>query len=170
MGKVGQHESGLELDLEFQDPKLTRPSLKKECRVCLQATGQDLISSCGCSGTTELVHYECLTLWVKSKGSLICELCHQPYKEPFKTALQEELAEPRYASSHVGIHIDGMAPLGAPPSWPGQPSGPARASACCANWGTYGNCAFLLLTLLVIVGALLPLWIALVIAGVNGTI
>lgn len=48
------------------------------CRICLEDTGE-LISPCGCKGSTANVHEECLRKWVRESGSEVCEICQEEY-------------------------------------------------------------------------------------------
>ena len=51
------------------------------CRICLEP--DNLISVCGCSGTMQFVHKECIDKWRTIKKSKDCELCQQPYQPPW---------------------------------------------------------------------------------------
>jgi len=51
------------------------------CRICYEPN--NLISVCGCSGTMEFVHQQCVDRWRAIKKSKHCELCKQPYRTPF---------------------------------------------------------------------------------------
>ena len=59
------------------------------CRICLEP--DNLISICGCKGTSEFVHRECILHWIKIKKNKTCELCQQylQIEEP-KPALKIE--------------------------------------------------------------------------------
>jgi hypothetical protein len=61
----------------------------RECRICLSAgnTG-DLVRPCSCCGSMSYTHTACLSAWVQERGSLVCELCGQPYKEPHAQQLE----------------------------------------------------------------------------------
>ena len=47
------------------------------CRICFEP--DDLISVCGCKGTLQYVHKECIERWKKDRDE--CELCHEPYRD-----------------------------------------------------------------------------------------
>jgi hypothetical protein len=68
------------------------------CRICLSDQEEDevnnpLVSPCNCKGSMDLVHLDCLRLWLDSKREtrktestlsfqwtiIRCELCHYPY-------------------------------------------------------------------------------------------
>jgi len=49
-----------------------------QCRICLEQDGE-LIAPCGCQGTLQYVHRDCVTRWAFESASLRCELCRQPY-------------------------------------------------------------------------------------------
>ena len=52
------------------------------CRICLEESESDLVSTCGCLGSCALVHLTCLQHWVDVSGAHCCEICCQPYKHP----------------------------------------------------------------------------------------
>jgi transcription elongation factor Elf1 len=63
-------------------------SISQECRICLSSSNtDDLIHPCCCCGTLSYVHSSCLSTWVEQRGSLVCELCGQRYKEQYAAAL-----------------------------------------------------------------------------------
>ena len=49
------------------------------CRICLEPAGPSAVAPCECSGTSRLVHVECLERWVVERGSAVCEVCKAPY-------------------------------------------------------------------------------------------
>ncbi|KAF5835178.1 hypothetical protein DUNSADRAFT_7807 [Dunaliella salina] len=128
-----------------------------ECRVCL-LSGQDLISSCDCRGTTQFVHFECLARWVREKGSLVCELCHQSYKEPFRTALEEELLSHGHDPECSRIDIVTHSPGVESPAH-GHSNGPRGLNRSC--WQQPVTVISVAGTILV--GVAVPVWIGLII-------
>jgi hypothetical protein len=61
----------------------------KECRICLSAGDREnLVRPCSCCGTLSYTHTACLSAWVQERGSLVCELCGQHYKEPHAQQLE----------------------------------------------------------------------------------
>ncbi len=59
------------------------------CRICHEP--ENLISICGCKGTSEFVHEKCILKWIAIKKDLTCEICQQPYKKKFKKQLKSAL-------------------------------------------------------------------------------
>ena len=60
-----------------------------ECRICLSAgSTEPLVQPCACAGSMGSVHPACLAAWVAEKGSLTCELCGQPYRQPHAVVLE----------------------------------------------------------------------------------
>jgi len=55
------------------------------CRICHEP--ENLISICGCKGTSEFVHEKCILKWIEIKKDLTCEICQKPYKIRLKSAL-----------------------------------------------------------------------------------
>jgi len=51
----------------------------------------NLASVCGCQGTMEFVHEECIRKWHAVSGSTTCELCREPFRITFHD--KEELSE-----------------------------------------------------------------------------
>ena len=74
------------------------------CRICLEP--DNLISICGCKGTSEFVHRECILHWIKIKKNKTCELCQQylQIEEP-KPALKIEPYIINTISTHIYIYI-----------------------------------------------------------------
>ena len=61
----------------------------QECRICLAAdSAEELIQPCSCCGTLAYTHMSCLKTWVQERGSLMCELCGQRYREPYVQVLE----------------------------------------------------------------------------------
>eukprot|EP00347_Sterkiella_histriomuscorum_P004640 403359685 len=57
-----------------------------QCRICLERitnifTTSDVTSPCKCAGSVKFIHVNCLKQWVKSKGSISCEICHSLYSQ-----------------------------------------------------------------------------------------
>jgi len=48
------------------------------CRICMESA--NLTSVCGCQGTMELVHEECIRKWHAVSGATTCELCKEPFR------------------------------------------------------------------------------------------
>lgn len=48
------------------------------CRICYETTGE-LVSVCGCTGTQEHVHIECVQKWIDVSHKHTCELCQKPF-------------------------------------------------------------------------------------------
>jgi hypothetical protein len=46
------------------------------------------VQPCSCTGTLSYTHIACLSAWVQERGSLVCELCKQQYKEPHAQQLE----------------------------------------------------------------------------------
>lgn len=63
-----------------------------QCRICLERihVASDakpevhlklgVTSPCKCAGSVKLIHIRCLKEWIKSKGSIQCEICHSLYQ------------------------------------------------------------------------------------------
>lgn len=57
------------------------------CRICLErisqssATNSEVTSPCKCSGSVKFIHVKCLKEWMKAKGSIQCEICHNLYEK-----------------------------------------------------------------------------------------
>jgi E3 ubiquitin-protein ligase DOA10 len=79
---------------------------EKICRICLFASNEEqnpMISICKCKGTMNLLHIECLKMWLKQKlsekmisnkpgvsytiKSFNCEICKEPYPSMFNLLL-----------------------------------------------------------------------------------
>lgn len=56
-----------------------------QCRICLERiseTQQEGVTSpCKCAGSVKLIHIKCLKEWIKAKGSVMCEICHNMYSQ-----------------------------------------------------------------------------------------
>lgn len=56
----------------------------KQCRICLEAGGKDLIAPCRCRGTQKYVHRSCLDSWrmarVDNFGFSHCTECRAPFR------------------------------------------------------------------------------------------
>lgn len=51
-----------------------------ECRICQEEDEEkNMESPCACSGSLKFAHRKCVQRWCNEKGSIICEICHQPY-------------------------------------------------------------------------------------------
>ncbi|KAH7425610.1 hypothetical protein KP509_11G062700 [Ceratopteris richardii] len=58
-----------------------------ECRICQEeAYPSQMEIPCGCSGTLKYAHHKCVQRWCNEKGSTICEICHQPYKQAYSVS------------------------------------------------------------------------------------
>lgn len=80
----------------------------QECRICLSSGAtEDLIQPCSCCGTLSYVHNSCLTTWVEERGSLICELCGQRYKQPFVQALEPIVTAAMQRKKHTLVTSTG---------------------------------------------------------------
>jgi hypothetical protein len=90
-----------------------------ECRICLSAgDASDLVRPCSCSGTLSYTHIACLSAWVQERGSLVCELCGQHYKEPH--AQQLELVAAAAIAASKTTNAQGTATTSQPPDQPGS--------------------------------------------------
>ena len=50
------------------------------CRICYENEPIDkLVSVCGCRGTAEFVHVNCIVTWIRLSRRTSCEICHEPY-------------------------------------------------------------------------------------------
>lgn len=60
------------------------PSSQRQCRICLEAGGKDLIAPCRCRGTQKFVHRSCLDSWrlarVDDFGFDHCTECRAPFR------------------------------------------------------------------------------------------
>jgi hypothetical protein len=54
-------------------------------------------------------HADCLSSWVEEKGSLVCELCGQRYKEPHAAALAPIVAATRQRKGRTSHTNEGSA-------------------------------------------------------------
>lgn len=51
-----------------------------ECRICQEEDEEkNMETPCACSGSLKFAHRKCVQRWCNEKGSIICEICHQPY-------------------------------------------------------------------------------------------
>jgi len=69
-------------------------SIFHECRFCLEE-GNDLISVCGCKGTTQYVHKECIKEWINRfppdhPNHNKCQICKQQYNLELIQELETE--------------------------------------------------------------------------------
>lgn len=59
------------------------PSAGATCRICLEdtCTEDNSLQPCLCRGTQQLVHYACLTTWMKQakQNATVCPVCHHCY-------------------------------------------------------------------------------------------
>jgi len=79
-----------------------RSGSANECRICLGSDhAEDLIKPCCCSGTLRCAHMTCLEKWVQERGSLVCELCGQRYKEPYAQQLEPLAAAAMQKNKHM---------------------------------------------------------------------
>ena len=70
------------LDNSTINPIYEEPNLP-ECRICLESEGE-LISVCGCNGTTKFVHKECIENWINRftrdhPNHYKCQICNEKY-------------------------------------------------------------------------------------------
>ena len=51
------------------------------CSICREQenSADKLISPCKCSGTIKYVHYKCIALWITTKSTNKCLICHSVY-------------------------------------------------------------------------------------------
>ncbi|XP_049645418.1 E3 ubiquitin-protein ligase MARCHF2 [Suncus etruscus] len=75
---------------------LDTPSDGPFCRICHEgASGETLLSPCGCTGTLGAVHRSCLERWLSSSDTNYCELCHTEFAvEKRPQPLREWLKDP----------------------------------------------------------------------------
>lgn len=53
---------------------------EKKCRICYECEGDNLLSPCGCKGTMEFAHKDCILEWIiERNGERVCEICKQQY-------------------------------------------------------------------------------------------
>lgn len=52
------------------------------CRICLERGDPDdyMCLPCNCAGSIKYIHPDCLKEWIKSSGTVECEICHSLYK------------------------------------------------------------------------------------------
>eukprot|EP00057_Strongylocentrotus_purpuratus_P007390 XP_011661864.1 PREDICTED: E3 ubiquitin-protein ligase MARCH8 isoform X2 [Strongylocentrotus purpuratus] len=67
------------------------------CRICHDVTdvsgSNKLITPCGCTGSAQHIHKQCLQKWTRLKGASTCEICHKSYQKryvKFKMTSSEE--------------------------------------------------------------------------------
>lgn len=58
------------------------------CRICMEP--DNLVSICGCQGTMEFVHKECIRKWHEVSNATKCELCRQPFRMTFRKKEKDE--------------------------------------------------------------------------------
>ena len=58
------------------------------CRICMEP--DNLVSICGCQGTMEFVHKECIRKWHEVSKATECELCRQPFRMTFRKKEKDE--------------------------------------------------------------------------------
>ena len=53
------------------------------CRICMEKGEPDsyLCIPCKCIGSISYIHADCLKEWIKTCGSVECEICHSMYKK-----------------------------------------------------------------------------------------
>ncbi|KAF6263860.1 hypothetical protein COO60DRAFT_306310 [Scenedesmus sp. NREL 46B-D3] len=82
------------------EPAHVVPAGTEPCRVCWSNDDPvDLVQPCNCSGSIQHIHLECLQEWQRMlwqsgqyRRALHCDVCRQPYKQPFLTfPLQQRL-------------------------------------------------------------------------------
>ena len=79
--------SNVIIDFNMENSKtnpLYEQSEINECRICLEES-DDLICICGCKGTAQYVHKECIEEWinrfpVNHPNHTRCQLCNEKYK------------------------------------------------------------------------------------------
>ena len=50
------------------------------CRFCMEYDQvANMIIPCNCKGTAKYVHYDCLAIWMETKGTDICNICLSNY-------------------------------------------------------------------------------------------
>ncbi|RWS19525.1 uncharacterized protein B4U80_14413 [Leptotrombidium deliense] len=50
--------------------------VEKTCRICFtQENQEEMIAPCGCKGSIEYIHIDCLKRWVTTSGKIQCDLC-----------------------------------------------------------------------------------------------
>jgi hypothetical protein len=83
-------------------------SIIQECRICLSSSNTDeLVQPCCCCGTLSYVHSSCLSTWVEQRGSLVCELCGQRYKEKYAAALEPVVVAAMQRKKHTLVTSSG---------------------------------------------------------------
>ncbi|XP_041460185.1 E3 ubiquitin-protein ligase MARCHF8-like isoform X2 [Lytechinus variegatus] len=67
------------------------------CRICHDVTdvsgNKKLITPCGCTGSAQYIHKQCLQKWTRLKGASTCEICNKSYQKKyvkFKMTSSEE--------------------------------------------------------------------------------
>lgn len=87
-------EERVEVIVDAGPSKRSLESEEVDCRICLLSGDRDsMVAACGCEGTLEYCHYACLEQWAKESRSLTCEICNQPYREPYHSKLSAALTK-----------------------------------------------------------------------------
>ncbi len=53
-----------------------------ECRICLEDSPPLLENICGCRGSQQYIHSNCLQSWIKVKPTGICDVCKEAFRVP----------------------------------------------------------------------------------------
>ncbi|XP_078438726.1 RING/FYVE/PHD zinc finger superfamily protein isoform X3 [Wolffia australiana] len=68
------------------------------CRICLEEeeegeSGAVMEAPCGCSGTAEFAHRDCVQRWCDEKGNAVCEICRRRFEPGYVVAKKKALVE-----------------------------------------------------------------------------
>lgn len=110
-GNIGSNEadsSPIHFD-SLSSPGCSSPRLadgRGECRICQE---EDDVSSletpCACSGSVKFAHRACVQRWINEKGNIICEICHETYKNGFTAPVRRQLLTPDELPAHIRDEI-----------------------------------------------------------------
>ena len=76
------------------------------CRICYSDEGT-LISVCACSGTSAVVHEECIRKWIRISRRTECEICLAPYTINLESAVNMS----DFIVTFLGIAASGWHPI-----------------------------------------------------------
>lgn len=83
-------------------------AMPRECRICLGSDdAADLAAPCGCSGSCRYAHMRCLLAWCQERRKVCCELCGQPYREPYLSKLKAAVQAAAAADALPGVEQGG---------------------------------------------------------------
>eukprot|EP00775_Hariotina_reticulata_P007666 gene7666-7869_t len=83
----------------------SKQELSGQCRICLEEdTLGNLESPCGCTGTQQYAHKDCIQKWVNEKHNNQCEICQKQYEGSYT------VPPPPPPAAGEPLHV--VAPLG----------------------------------------------------------